>query len=93
MCFASLLVESGYADTINISFLIVGHTHCNLDQAFSVIAKKLEVSYYVGSPIGMQALYAAAHTGPERPNIQLLYMHDWKGFFEKVRNLLYLYDY
>ena len=84
MCFASLLVESGYADTIYLSFLVVGHTHCNLDQAFSVIAKKIEISYWVGSPIGMQTLYAVAHTGANRPNIQLLYMHDWKKFFEKV---------
>jgi hypothetical protein len=84
MCFASLLVESGYSDAIYISFLVVGHTHCNLDQAFSVIAKKLDNSYFVGSPIGMQALYAVAHGGPDRPNIQLLHVHDWKKYFEKV---------
>jgi len=84
-CFASLLVESGYADTIFLSFLVVGHTHCNLDQAFSVIAKKIEASYWIGSPIGMQALYAAAHNGPERPNFQILHLHDWKKFFAQVR--------
>jgi hypothetical protein len=86
MCFASLLVEAGYVDTIFMSFLVVGHTHCNLDQAFSVIAKKIAGSYWVGSPIGMQALYAAAHNGPERPNIQILHLHDWKTFFENVGN-------
>jgi hypothetical protein len=89
MCFASLLVESGYSDAIYISFLVVGHTHCNLDQAFSVIAKKLENSYFVGSPIGMQALYAVAHGGPDRPNIQLLHVHDWKKYFEKVGVSIY----
>lgn len=85
MCFASLLVESGYADTVYLSFLVVGHTHCNLDQAFSVIAKKIDLSYWIGSPIGMQALYAVAHNGPDRPNIQLIHIHDWKKFFENVR--------
>jgi len=89
MCFASLLVETGYADTIFMSFLVVGHTHCNLDQAFSVIAKKIAASYWVGSPIGMQALYAVAHNGPERPNIQIVHLHDWKKFFENVRIIGY----
>jgi hypothetical protein len=39
-CYASLLVELGSFDTVNINFLVVGHTHCNLDQTFSVCHRK-----------------------------------------------------
>lgn len=44
-CYAALLIELGLFDEININFLIVGHTHCNLDQNFSVLSNKISTVF------------------------------------------------
>lgn len=54
--FSSLLVECGYFDEVYLSFLVVGHTHCSIDQNFSVIAKKIFRSRYILSPLAMREL-------------------------------------
>ena len=41
--------------------MIVGHTHCNIDQIFSVVSEAIEEAEFVASPLGMQALMGAAH--------------------------------
>jgi hypothetical protein len=85
--FASALVEMGYVDEVYLSFLIVGHTHCNLDQNFSVLSKKIHSSQFIGSPIAMRALYNTAHEKDEdRPlyNIHLEYVHDYKRLFSPI---------
>jgi hypothetical protein len=87
--YASLLCEGGFADEINLSFLIVGHTHCNLDQNFSVLSKKIGDAAWIGSPLSLHELYSVAHTQVRhRPalNIQLQYVYDWKSFFNDVIN-------
>jgi hypothetical protein len=88
-CYASLLCEAGFADEINLSFLIVGHTHCNLDQNFSVLSKKIEDASWIGSPLALHELYSIAHSQEKhRPklNIQLRYVYDWKSHFKDVEN-------
>jgi len=35
MMFCTILVDLGYFDIIEVYFLVVGHTHCPLDQVFS----------------------------------------------------------
>jgi hypothetical protein len=47
---------------VQVNFLIVGHTHCNIDQIFSVLSRAIENSEFVASPIGMIALIGAAHS-------------------------------
>ena len=99
-CYASLLCETGLVDEVHLSFLVVGHTHCNLDQEFSVHSKKITDSAWIGSPLAMQELYLNAHresiavtsgehdeneSGPRKTiSVQLRYMFDWKGFFNPV---------
>jgi hypothetical protein len=86
-CYASLLVEGGYAEEINLSFLVVGHTHCNLDQNFSVLSKKIRDSAYIGSPVALHELYQHAHSElHQQPvlNIQLRYVYDWKSHFKDI---------
>ena len=88
-CYASLLVEAGYANEIQLGFLIVGHTHCNLDQNFSVLSKKIDDVSFIGSPLALRELYQSAHKKEEdRPvlNIQLHYVYDWKGHFKDILN-------
>ena len=60
-CYSSLLVQTGLVDEVHLSFLVVGHTHCNLDQEFSVQSKKIGKSGWIGSPLAMQELYLNAH--------------------------------
>jgi hypothetical protein len=88
-CYASLLVEAGYAGEIHLSFLVVGHTHCNLDQNFSVLSKKISDAVYIGSPLALHELYGVAHSElRHRPqvNIQLQYVYDWVTHFKDVVN-------
>jgi len=87
--YASLMVELGYFDEFNLNFLIVGHTHCNLDQNFSVLATKIHDAEYVNSPIAMRDLLGIAHKDlNERPtyNIKVDVVHDYKTFFEPFVN-------
>ena len=81
-CYCSLLVELGYFDEFNINFLVVGHTHCNLDQNFSVLSKKIDIAQYIASPIAMRDLLDIAHRDPaEQPlhNIHVDVVHDYKA--------------
>ena len=88
-CYASLLIEAGFAAEINLSFLVVGHTHCNLDQNFSVLSKRISDAVYIGSPLALHELYGEAHSEVRhRPqvNIQLQYVYDWTAHFKNVVN-------
>ena len=39
VAFLSFLVQDGVFDKINYSFLVVGHTHEDIDQYFSIISR------------------------------------------------------
>jgi hypothetical protein len=52
----SMLVDQGIFDTVDIFFLIVGHTHASIDQYFSVLAKQILSCEFIGSPLSLQAL-------------------------------------
>lgn len=86
--YASLLVERGYLDCININFLIVGHTHDSLDQIFSVLSKKIKNSIILTIP-ALHELYSKAHSNfHDRPLhvLQLEVVHDWCEFFKPFLN-------
>ena len=88
-CYASLLVELGFFQEVHVNFLVVGHTHCSLDQDFSVQSNKIYYSEYIASPLAMQDLLANAHKDRlQRPlyNIQLQVVHDYKTLFEPFVN-------
>jgi hypothetical protein len=88
-CFASTLVERGNFEIININFLIVGHTHCNLDQNFSVLSKKIQSSPYICSPLALIELLRTAHKEvAEQPRhiVQLHSVHDYVSYFAPVLN-------
>lgn len=56
MAYLSLLIELGYFLTIRLSFLIVGHTHCIIDQWFSSITKILQSVHFVATPFAIEEL-------------------------------------
>lgn len=58
--FLSLLVQAGHFEVIEVFFLIVGHTHTSIDQFFSVISRIIYKTYFIGSPISLEALLSNA---------------------------------
>jgi hypothetical protein len=56
--YLSLLVEEDYFKKIEVFFLIVGHTHASIDQYFSVLARDIYKSEFIGSPLALAALLA-----------------------------------
>jgi hypothetical protein len=51
-----MLVEKDIFDTVDVYFLIVGHTHASIDQYFSVLARQILSSDFIGSPLSLQSL-------------------------------------
>jgi hypothetical protein len=62
---------------IEINFLIVGHTHCKIDQNFSVLSTAIKAAFFVASPMAMRALIGKAHAKiNERPRfVYILYVY------------------
>jgi len=44
-----------------INFLVVGHTHCPLDQYFSVLSKAILKAIFIASPEALMELFDTAH--------------------------------
>ena len=67
-----------------------GHTHCYVDQVFSVISKKIRSSAWIGSVPALHELYKIAHTNEEfRKNLKIVsltFIHDWKSHFDSWIN-------
>ncbi len=42
--YLSYLIETGILKEIEVNFLIVGHTHCSVDQYFSVLSRAVKES-------------------------------------------------
>lgn len=82
--YLSLLNFLGYFESIQINYLIVGHTHGPIDQYFSVITNKLWDTPFVGSPMALQCLLLEC----ENPQInrQLWVHRDWKAWLDPILN-------
>lgn len=86
--YLSLLNYQGHFDTIQVNYLIVGHTHGPIDQYFSVLSHKLYDQAFVGSPMALQCLFGEC----ESPQIvrQLWVHRDWKSWLHPYINKLKL---
>jgi len=51
--YCSLLVQERYFESIACNFLIVGHTHCSIDQYFGIISKIIKSCPFIGSPLAL----------------------------------------
>ena len=54
--YLSLLVELDIFFSIRVSFLIVGHTHCIIDQYFSSISKIMRKCLFIATPYAIEEL-------------------------------------
>lgn len=70
--YLSLLIEGFFFDSVEVNFLIVGHTHASIDQYFSVIAKAIYTSHFIGSPLALMELIRRCNNqlfGPHQPSV------------------------
>ena len=85
----STLIEKFYLDEIHCNFLVVGHTHCAVDQYFGVCTKKIKAQWWIGSPLSFQNLLLTAHSDPTRRptvNRQIHVVFDFRAFFQPIIN-------
>lgn len=54
--YLSLLIQEDHFKVIEVYFLIVGHTHASIDQYFSVLARVIYYSKFIGSPLSLASL-------------------------------------
>lgn len=54
--YISLLIQDKCFKKVEIFFLIVGHTHASIDQYFSVLAREISKTNFIGSPISLESL-------------------------------------
>ena len=54
--YVSLLIQEKYFKKIEVFFLIVGHTHASIDQYFSILAREISKTNFIGSPLSLESL-------------------------------------
>lgn len=85
----SHLIEEHYFDEIHCNFLMVGHTHCSIDQNFGVLSECIGKKRFIGSPLALWNLLDTAHTDPKRRptvNRKISIIYDFASFFEPKIN-------
>ncbi len=83
--YLSHLVQEKVYDTIHFNFLMVGHTHCSIDQYFSVLSTRICQNLYILSPMSMVDLLMGAHKRVEQQPIcfhWITAVHDWTSFYK-----------
>jgi hypothetical protein len=58
--YLSMLVEMCDFDRIDVNFLVVGHTHASIDQFFSVLAKAIDRTKCIVSPLALKKVIKEA---------------------------------
>ncbi|KAL9956144.1 hypothetical protein ACROYT_G037583 [Oculina patagonica] len=82
--FCSLLVEKGIFKEVRLSFLMVGHTHEDVDQFFSRISRRLHKKDSMTLPALVRNIHKA-HT--PAPDVHVLkYVFDIKAWLEPYLN-------
>lgn len=85
----STLVEKVIFDEIHCNFLVVGHTHCSVDQYFGVCTKIIINQRWIGSPLSFQNLLKTAHSDvTRRPTVnrQIYVIYDFRNYFKPIIN-------
>lgn len=61
-CFLSMLIEDKFFDTIEVNFLVAGHTHSKIDQYFSIFSNAIRKAKFIGTPLALEWLLCNAPT-------------------------------
>ena len=94
MGWMSLLVEAGYFTSLELFFLIAGHTHNPVDGWFSVLGRAIKDTDFIGSILAMQELFKYATIADEESDtqqrecavVELKVYHDYNKFLRPVLN-------
>jgi hypothetical protein len=72
--YLSHLVEQGEMNEIDVGFLVVGHTHCSIDQYFSTLSTFIKKQDFIPTPDAMRHLLTIAHPTkrPDKEFVQSL---------------------
>mgnify|MGYP000855883085 FL=1 len=83
LLFLAMLVYHGYTDDIYFSFLIVGHTHEDIDQVFSVLSRFLKQLGHVLDPQQFEAeLREAMQKSAKATFSNVLSVLDWDTYLK-----------
>jgi len=82
--YLSLLIDRGFFDSIQVNFLIVGHTHTSVDRYFSLVSKAIRKAAFIGSPLSMQNLFNNIQS--PMVNRKLTVFYDYKKWLSDVIN-------
>jgi hypothetical protein len=52
--YMSMLVDLGYLDTIQVNYLVVGHTHCPIDQKLGALSTIIHQQEYIATPAALR---------------------------------------
>ena len=91
LTYFSHLVEQGYMDSLQLNFMVVGHTHANIDQIFSSFTKFKKKATFIGTPAALFH-YLKTHGQGSRcyrcPIVceKLDVLFDYVGAFKSYRN-------
>ncbi|WAR23818.1 hypothetical protein MAR_037487, partial [Mya arenaria] len=85
LIFMAWLIQLKVFKKIKLGFLMVGHTHEDVDQSFSVVATHLGKMNVTTQPILMQALRCV--TSPPPSILHMTGLHDYKQAMEKCRGM------
>lgn len=90
ICYLSMLVELDEFKIIYVNFLIVGHTHCVIDQWFSVVSRIIYSQQFIGTPMAMMKLLSLQNglKKYQPPIIQkfITHVHDFVSAIEPYVN-------
>lgn len=79
--FFAWLVLIGWVKEVQLSMMMVGHTHEDIDALFKRITEHWRKIHYVLTPDSfMQCLQAAIPDATIHPLVE--YVHDWKAFID-----------
>jgi len=84
--YTSLLVELCLFDTIEINFLMVGHTHCSVDRMFGTFSETINKSYFIASPIALRQLLINCLPNKIVCNKEIMSVYDWKKLLQPYIN-------
>ena len=79
------LVAADVFDSIQMNFLLVGHTHCDIDQVFSVIARALRQSSSVSTLPELHGVITGCMQGTKALHVEHLEdICDWKPWLNSI---------
>ena len=86
--YLSILVQEFYFDSIQVNFLIVGHTHACIDQYFSCLSDVIYSRSFIGSPLALRNLFDTELASKTKPAINktIHVYYDYKSWLDQVIN-------